>query len=240
MPTHSGLLSKMHTLLPPPRAGHPADPVEYTLMLGDEGVALNPLFGSRLLLEFTGTIRCSACGRITKKSFGQGFCYPCFRDAPEASPCIIRPELCEAHTGGGRDPAWEAAHHLAPHVVYLAVTSALKVGVTRADQVPTRWIDQGAWRAIRLAVTETRRQAGLIEVALKEHVSDRTAWQKMLKNILAEEIDLVAEKQRLAALLPSALASRVAPSDDITEITYPVLQHPTKIKSQTFDKVPRI
>lgn len=232
---HVGDLRKMRTGL------DGADgTVTYELVVGDALLPLNPWLGKPLRLCHTGTIRCTSCGKVTQKSFAQGFCYPCFRDAPEASPCIIHPELCEAHTGGGRDPAWEERHHNCPHFVYLAVASGLKVGVTRGDQLPTRWIDQGAWRAIVLAETPNRHASGRIEVSLKEHVSDRTHWQKMLKNVLAEGVDLVAEKRRLAALLPADLQGLVGSDDAVTELRYPVMEYPTKIKSLSFDKTPEI
>jgi len=230
-----GDLRKMRTRLE--AAG---ETVAYELVVGDALLPLNPLLASRVRLRHTGTIRCTACGRVTNKSFGQGFCYPCFRDAPESSPCIIRPELCEAHTGGGRDPAWEQRHHNRAHFVYLAVSSGLKVGVTRGDQLPTRWIDQGAWRAIVLAETPNRYESGRIEVSLKEHVSDRTNWQRMLKNMVAEDIVLSEEKERLSGLLPAALQGRVSADNTVTELRYPVLEYPTKVKSLSFDKTPEI
>ena len=231
---HEGDLRKMAATLD--------TPVAYRLRLqGPDGlleIPLNPRLGEPIRLQFTNTIRCVVCGRVTKKPYGQGFCYPCFRDAPENAPCIIRPELCEAHLGRGRDPAWERDHHDQPHVVYLAVTSALKVGVTRADQIPTRWIDQGAWRAIRLAETPQRQLAGRVEVACKTRVSDKTPWQRMLKGERAEDLDPVAEKRRLLAWLDPDLAAFASADDRVVEITYPVPWPPTKVSSVTLDKVP--
>jgi len=230
--TAVGTLRKMHTELD--------QPIRYRLVVGTEQLALNPLLGETLRLRFTGTILCTACGRTTRKSYGQGYCYPCFRDGPESSPCIIRPELCEAHQGGGRDPDWEARHHLRPHVVYLAVASGLKVGVTRDDQIPTRWIDQGAWQAIRLSETPQRQWAGQIEVALKEHVSDRTHWQKMLRNVRANDVNLPAEKKRLGALLSTELQEFLSTDDAVTELEYPVHEYPIKVKSLSFDRMDTI
>lgn len=236
MTEHVGDLRKMRVELD--------TPVRYWLRLrrGEKltEVALTPRLGDRITLRYAGTIHCVSCGRVTKKSFGQGFCYPCFRDAPESAPCIIRPELCEAHLGRGRDVAWEAAHHDRAHVVYLAVTSAVKVGVTRDDQIPTRWIDQGAWRAIRLAETPHRQLAGRIEVACKKHVSDKTPWQRMLKDERAEGVDLVADKARLLALLPSELQAFASPDDRVVQMAYPQPRPPEKVKSLTLDKVPEV
>jgi hypothetical protein len=203
-------------------------------------VPMNELIGEKVRILYEGRINCKVCGRKTAKAFGQGFCYPCFMNAPENSPCIIRPELCEAHLGQGRDPEWEKKNHLQPHVVYLALSSDVKVGVTRRDQVPTRWIDQGAWQAIRLAEVPYRQLAGQIEVALKDHLPDKTHWQQMLKNILAEEVDLLSEKARALGLLPPEFQQYASSNDEIVEIEYPVDQYPQKIRSLNLDKTPEI
>lgn len=215
-------------------------PVQYLLPLDEETVDMNDLIGHHLKLRFTGDIHCKVCGRKTKKSFGQGFCYPDFINHPANSECIIRPELCEGHLGKGRDPEWEKEHHVQPHVVYLALSSGVKVGVTRQDQVPTRWIDQGAWKAIRLAEVPYRRLAGEIEVALKEHLTDKTPWQRMLKHELATGVDLQQYKEEMRGKLPEAFQEYYSDNHDIIEIEYPALGFPEKVKSLSFDKQPEI
>ena len=68
--------------------------IQYSLRLGDETLDLNPtLIGQRIRLSFAGTILCIKCGRKTRKSFSQGFCYPCMQNAPENAECIIRPAV---------------------------------------------------------------------------------------------------------------------------------------------------
>ena len=223
----SGNLSKMSALL--------EDKVHYFLQLSDK-VDMNALIGSKISLVWNGEIHCCSCGKKTKNSFGQGFCYNCFMNAPESSECILRPELCRAHLGEGRDPEWEEKHHNQPHVVYLAASSAVKVGITRSQQVPTRWIDQGATAAIRLAETANRYEAGQIEVALKEFFTDKTNWQKMLKNDVDESIDLIEEKWALEEHLPNDILELFSENDEIIELNYPVLQYPEKIVSRSFDK----
>jgi len=213
------------------------DSVQYELHLNGTPIAMNDLIGKDIRLTFSSHIHCKVCGRKTKKSFAQGFCYPCFKNAPQNSPCIIRPELCEAHLGKGRDIEWEETHHLQKHIVYLAVTSGLKVGVTRHDQIPTRWIDQGAWKAIRLAETPHRNFAGQIEVALKTQVSDKTNWQRMLKNILATDINILKQKQHLKEFIPKYLQQFYSSNDEVIELNYPVLTYPKKVKSLSFDKM---
>lgn len=226
-----GNLHKMRTIL--------TEDVQYSLNLSED-VSMNDFIGNDITLEWHGIINCEKCGNITNKSFGEGFCYGCFTSAPEAAECIIRPELCRAHLGQGRDPEWEQAHHNQPHVVYLAASSAIKVGITRSVQVPTRWIDQGASSAIRLAETANRYEAGLIEVALKDLFTDKTNWRKMLKNEIDESIDLEEAKWELEEQLPSDIMGQFSENDEVIEINYPVLQYPDTVKSLSFDKVPII
>ena len=209
--------------------------IQYTLNLS-ENILMNDFIGNDIRLEWNGVINCSACKKVTKKSFGQGFCYPCFANAPESAECILRPELCRAHLGEGRDPEWEEKHHNKPHIVYLAASSAVKVGITRGDQIPTRWIDQGATSAIRLAETPNRYEAGRVEVALKEFFTDKTNWRKMLKNEIDEEIDLEEEKWALEEHLPADIIELFSENDEIIELNYPVVEYPEKVKSLSFDK----
>jgi hypothetical protein len=157
------------------------DPVAYFLRMGDEEIALNPLVGEHLSLRFSGHIHCTACGREINKSFNQGYCFPCFRSLAQCDRCMVSPELCHFHLGTCREPDWGLAHCMQPHVVYLANTSGIKVGITRATQVPTRWIDQGAVQALPLMNVTSRRASGVVETALKSHMADRTDWRRMLK-----------------------------------------------------------
>ena len=217
-----------------------ATPVHYFLPLSENVVSMNELIGKNISLEFTGQINCISCGKQTKTSFGQGFCYNCLQTAPEASESIMRPELSKAHLGIARDMEWAEKHDLIDHFVYLAVSSEVKVGVTRNHQVPTRWIDQGASFAIKVAKTPNRHIAGVIEVFLKNHFTDKTNWRAMLKNEIVQDVDLVNEKQKIIHLLPKELQKYIDPDNGITEIIYPVKKFPGKINSIGFDKTPLI
>lgn len=227
-----GNLRKMQTEL--------ASPIQYTLNLGENQIDMTALVGTHFKMKFTGVINCVNCGRVTKKSFGQGFCYPCFMNAPQAAPCILRPELCEAHLGKGRDVEWEERNHNQPHVVYLAIASGIKVGITRETQVPYRWIDQGASRAVKIAITENRYQAGMMEVALKEFASDKTPWQRMLKNEVATDIDIIETKDLLIDKLDEEWMELVSDDDEVTELEYPAIRFPQKVKSHNLDKEPML
>ena len=213
--------------------------VEYTLKSESGLIKMNDLIGQNIELNFSQKTKCKSCHKISNKLFAQGFCYSCFISVPEAAECIIKPELCKAHLGEGRDVEWEKKHHLQPHIVYFAVASSLKVGVTRDTQVPTRWIDQGASFAIKIAETPYRQLAGEIEVALKSSFTDKTNWRRMLKNEIAD-FDLEEEKWKLEELLPTDLSQYMCEDDEIFEINYPVLEFPEKVKSVGFDKIPSI
>ena len=212
------------------------EPIEYRLYSGDKPILINDFLHQKIEINWSGNIFCQKCAKKTKRSFGQGFCYPCFISAPEASPCIIKPELCQAHLGIGRDIEFEQKHHNQPHIVYMAATDKVKVGVTRDTQVPTRWIDQGANKAIILAETPNRYLAGVTEVALKSFYSDKTNWRSMLKNLQDHSIDLEEEKWKCHELLPSDLQQYFVENDDIIEFNYPVSHYPEKITSLNLEK----
>ncbi len=217
-----------------------ASPVKYTLPIGENLIEMNDLIGKNISLKFEGRINCVSCGKQTKTSFGQGFCYNCLQTSPEASESILRPELSKAHHGIARNIEWAEKNDLIDHIVYLAISSEVKVGVTRIHQIPTRWIDQGASLAIKLATTPNRHIAGVMEVFLKKHFTDKTNWRAMLKNEIIENIDLVAEKEKITQLLPKELRKYIETDNSTTEINYPVKQFSDKIKNVGFDKLPLI
>ena len=212
-------------------------PIQYSMVLSDQIIPVNEHIGSQITLEWSGIIHCVKCGNKTNKSFFQGFCYPCFINAPESSECILKPELCQAHEGISRDMEWSKRHCLSDHYVYLSLTSGAKVGVTRHTQIPTRWIDQGAIKALKIAQTPNRYLAGAIEVKLKEFISDRTSWQKMLKNDVDVDLDLYRYRESLKENLNNELKSYILNEEKEITLRYPVNQYPEKIKSINFDKV---
>ncbi|NVK05685.1 MAG: DUF2797 domain-containing protein [Flavobacteriia bacterium] len=225
---YTGALSKMKTNL--------ADTVGYYLEIGDDFVFMNELIGKELHLRYQGQITCH-CGDTVSAVFRMNFCKNCFFTKPEAGDSILRPELSQAHLDKeDRDLAWEKKYQLQPHLVYLANSAGLKVGVTREQQRPTRWMDQGATAAIVLAQTENRYQAGAIEVALKEHMSDKTPWQRMVKGE-DQDIDLLTEKENAMQWVPEEFKSMISDDNTITNITYPVQEYPTKAKSVNLEKV---
>ncbi len=237
----SGALRKLRAEL--------GEAVLYRLPVGAEEIPLNALIGRKITLNFLGTITCVHCGRKTNKSFNQGHCYPCFQKLASCDICIMSPEKCHFDAGTCREPDWAQAHCHQPHVVYLANSSGLKVGITRGTQVPTRWIYQGAVQALPIFGVQTRLQSGLVEALLRQHVADKTNWRAMLKG-QADPIDLLAERDRLLALCADGIsvlqqrfglqAIQLLPAAETLGINYPVLQYPVKVVSLDLEKTPTI
>jgi len=235
----SGIVRKMRSRLD--------RPVAYGARLGDNEIALNPLIDKQLKLIFSGSIYCVHCNRKTNKSFNQGYCYPCFQKLAQCDSCIINPERCHLQQGTCREPAWGEKYCMQDHIVYLANSSGLKVGITRATQVPTRWIDQGATQALAIMRVRSRLQSGTLEMAFKQHVADKTNWRDMLKG-KPNELDMAGERERLLNLCEEnirELAARfgffaisILKGIDPVSIDYPVKTYPEKITSLNFDKEP--
>lgn len=222
-------------------------PVEYQLRLGDTEVPMSPLLEKKISLRFSGQINCVKCARKTSKAFNQGYCYPCFQKLAECDSCIIHPERCHFDQGTCREPVWGERFCMQDHIVYLANSSGLKVGITRATQVPTRWIDQGATQALAIIRVRSRLQSGTVEVMFKQHVADKTNWRDMLKGE-ATTLDMHAKAAQLISECESDLkeledkfgffAISVLNGVDAVNIEYPVVTYPEKVTSLNFEKTP--
>lgn len=200
-------------------------------------VYMNSLIGQQVLLKFEQAIHCVETGKKIKKAYGEGMSYDAWISSPWSVESIIRPELSRIHEGIAlRDKEWEEKHHNQPHYLYLSRTSDIKVGVTRTTNVPSRWIDQGAAEAIVVAQTPYRQLAGLMEVALKEVMADKTNWQAMLKNVFSNTTSLVDKKNEVLEVLGSEYEHFFFDDDTVTTIKYPVLSYPVKVSSLKLDK----
>ena len=224
-------------------------PVRYSMMLDGQEVPINEAIGKTLTLTYTGEINCVNCDRKTKKSFNQGYCYPCLRSLAQCDMCIVKPELCHYEAGTCREPKWGEDHCLQPHYVYLANSSGVKVGITRGTQIPTRWIDQGAVQALPIMQVSERLLSGLVETELKQYVSDKTSWQKMLKgNIKAVDLlnvrdELLEQSEHAFDVLTQQFGEEAIiylEDEEPIDIEYPVLEYPQKVKSFNFDKTPEV
>lgn len=244
-----GLLDKMRTRL------NQDSTVEYEFTVFENGnaekeqhLALNGLVGKEIKLHFTGNIFCQNCFKKTKKSYGGGFCYPCTMKLAACDMCILKPEQCHYHLGTCREPSWGEKHCMVEHIVYLANSSGLKVGITRKSQVPIRFMDQGAVEALPIFSVKSRYHSGLIEKMLATELKDKTDWRKMLKGEVAE-IDLVEKRDEVVEVFERELEKleevhgvdfEYLENAELIEIKYPVEKYPEKITSLSFDKTPTI
>ena len=223
---YQGVLTKMETEF--------SHPIQYYLVFDNDFINMNQLLDKTLEIRFI-KYQCLNCG-LDKPIFRQGFCKNCFFEIPQAADWIMRPELSTAHLEiEDRDLEYEKRVQLQPHIVYLANSSSIKVGVTRKSQVPTRWIDQGAHEAIEIVEVPNRYLAGITEMALKDHVSDKTNWRTMLKNDVVDE-NLVEWRERLKPYIPNEVMDYFIESNTETNMEFPVLQYPLKPKSLNLEK----
>ena len=218
---YQGVLQKMQTDL--------QDTIQYYLLFKDDVLNMNQLLNKKLSFSFV-KYECLSCHQ-DKEIFRQGFCKKCFFEQPQAGEWIMHPEKSTAHLGiEDRNLEYEKAVQLKPHIVYLALSSTVKVGVTRKTQVPTRWIDQGANQALPILEVPNRYLAGIAEVALKDYVADKTNWRAMLKNEVPEA-DLAASRNELKQHLPEAVLPYFLENEKVLDLNFPVAQYPIKIKS---------
>jgi len=224
--TYQGVLTKMVTEF--------GSPIQYYLVFENDFLNMNQLLNKQITMQFV-KYQCLNCG-LDKPIFRQGFDKQCFYDTASTGDWIMRPELSTAHLGReDRDLEYEKKVQLQPHIVYLANSSNVKVGVTRKSQVPTRWIDQGAHEAIEIVEVPNRYLAGITEVALKDYVGDKTNWRKMLKNDIEDE-NLVEWREHLKSYIPNEAKDYFIESNTETNIEFPVIKYPKKPKSLNIQK----
>ena len=240
--TYTGMLKKMRT------QADENNKVSYVLPIGDDLVDVNALIGKEITLNFNGEINCVSCNRKTKKSFNQGYCYPCLISLAQCDSCIIKPEKCHYHEGTCREPQWGEEHCFSEHFVYLANTGTVKVGITRqvSDGVSARWMDQGATQATIMLRVPDRLTSGLVETLCKDHIADKTYWRTLLKG-KPDEVDLEAVKSELMEKISAELEALIQEKglqvvSEVNAVThdihYPVEEYPVKIKSLNLDKTP--
>ena len=224
----TGVLRKMRTAYD--------TPIQYFLNLNGDFIHLNQVLEKTLTIKFK-HFQCLGCGQELP-IFRHGYCKSCFFELPQTADWVIRPELSKAHLDlEDRNLNYEKEVQLQPHVVYLANSSKVKVGVTRKSQIPTRWIDQGAHEAIEIVEVPNRYLAGITEVALKDHIGDKTNWRQMLKNDIIDE-DLSQIRENLKKYLPEIVKPYMLDHQQETNIKFPVLKYPDKVKSLSLDKKP--
>ena len=216
--------------------------------------------GDYLSLAHSGGYKCSSCQKVIKKIYS-GYCYVCLMKKASADMCILNPYQCHFLKGTCREPEWGLSFCYQPHYVYLAYTDKFKVGITRKNQILTRWVDQGATMASPICMVTSRHQAGTIEKALTEILADKSHWQKMLHagNYRPSEEDflekhtsvekwlkeLLIKKPEVLVTLPSEASNLrndivIFDNPAVVKINYPLPENIPKIKSVSLEKEKRI
>lgn len=227
--------------------------VEYHFVLNKEVISQQATLGSPIHLHWTGNIYCISCGAKTSKSFSQGYCYRCFQKSPECDLCIMKPETCHYEQGTCRDNEFAHQTCFQPHIVYLANSSGLKVGITRVQNQPSRWLDQGAMQALPILAVGSRRLSGHLETLIATELADKTDWRKLLKSD-AEPLDLLSLKEQVLAQFSQQIgqirqqfSEKIEFNETVEELNksvqqfiYPILQYPEKIKLHNLDKTPEV
>jgi hypothetical protein len=214
-------------------------PINYSLVLDEALTPITPQVGKKVTLKYLGKIACIECETKIKKTYADGYCYPCFRDLPENDPCLLKPELCVHEFGDETDRKYFQKYCKIEHFVYLSLTSGVKVGVTRHFNIPSRWIDQGAVKGLIIARTPQRKFAGQIEVALAKHMADKTNWRKMLNgDIVAADLEEFREKA--LGWAPPEMKEYLVRNESLQELSYPIKEHPVKVSSHNLEKEPEL
>lgn len=223
----------------------------YFLPFNGELFPMNSIIGKEITLSHTGKINCIHCGIETPKSHNQGYCESCSNTLAKCDTCRVKPELCSYFEGGCRENSWGEENCLKDHLVYLSFTGSQKVGISRHSELAggysPRWIDQGATSAIPFIRVQHRLLSGIVEGVIRQHISDRTNWLKMLKlqhpdnNLeltalslkekVLHDIETLQQKYGLNSI-------QWIDNSTVKHIIYPVMFYPEKIKSVNLDKIP--
>lgn len=219
-----------------------ARPIEYSWAFDDGQTArVNDWLGKSVRIQFLGQKRCVHCGRSVTKLYQAGYCFPCVTTLAETDLCIVKPEICHFHLGTCRDDQYGESHCMIPHYVYLAVSSQVKVGLTRKHRELTRWMDQGAVGGLLFAEVPNRKAAGELEVEIARELPDKTDWRKLITGVVAQ-VDLEALATIVAARLPEQWQRYLIEQRTVHHLSYPTFdpERIGKAKSHSLDKSPVI
>jgi hypothetical protein len=227
------------------------DPVCYTLAVGGavgggsdgaatgDQMALNPVLCTGLEIRFLHALSCRFCDSATAKSYGGGYCYPCFKRLARCDLCVMSPDRCHYHHGTCREPEWGEAFCMQPHIVYLANSSGPKVGITRDGRQIGRWLDQGACQGVPILATSTRQIAGIAEVNLAGYLPDRTDWRRLVAGD-AEPVDLLALRDELKREMTTLPDGAHWLDEQPVSLVYPVARYGHRLKRLRLDEEPVI
>lgn len=244
---YQGICHKMRTSIQPDAQQPSTQDVLYRMVLGGIECPVSTLVGQPIELVWTGQIFCVGCGKKTPKSYSQGYCFKCFKTRAATDLCMLKPETCHFHLGTCREPQWGEQVCFQPHIVYLANSSGIKVGITRYTQLPTRWLDQGASQAIPVMQVASRFLSGVVESLFATELADKTDWRTLLKgapvtqDMAALRTHLIEQYtprlEQLAHAYPDSLQFLTT---EAQQFRYPVQRYPAKINTHNLDKAPTV
>ena len=210
------------------------EPVRYFLDLENDFIEMNQCIDHQISFQYDGQ-ECLNCKK-ERLIFAMGHCKKCFYESPKMGEWLINPQYSKAHKGiEYRNLEYEKEIQIQPHIVYLSLTSQLKIGVTRKNGLYTRWIDQGAHEAIELLELPNRYLAGVAEVHFKKIFSDKTYPNKMLQNDF-DAVDWNIERERALNYLPSDFEKFIIKDFKVNSFNFPVLKIPKKVKRLNLEK----
>lgn len=209
--------------------------VDYGLDVDGQVIKLNDYIGTEIEIKHEGNIFCVFCGKSMTKSYAGGSCYKCLQTLPQNDMCQMKPELCHYQRGTCRDSKWGEANCFTAHKVYLARSSGVKVGITREVPTETRWMDQGAIEGMVIAEVPNRHVSGLVEVAIAQHIQDKTDFRKMLRGEISEE-DLMEVYENIVDHVPMQYQKYLVADLNPVKIDYPLAKPPEKVKPVGLDK----
>lgn len=154
------------TFVQPDRARHERTSLPLPLLLGAD------------VRVTVGTERsCTSCGRPLEEGWTGRICGNCQGDPPFA-PCIQNPAT-NCSVQNCPYPDYKERSCDLTHLVYLAATDRVKVGITRSGRARWRWAEQGASHALPIAEAYNRKLAGIIErsIAKETGIATRTRYR---------------------------------------------------------------
>ncbi|MDH3004553.1 MAG: DUF2797 domain-containing protein [Candidatus Shikimatogenerans sp. JK-2022] len=161
--------------------------------------------------------------------FKDGFCKNCYFENFYLG--IYHPIKCTSHLNiEYKNLKYEKTIELQKHIIYISITGNTKVGITIKNNFYNRLMDQGAIKAIIIAITPNRYLSGKIEKISKNFISDRTNYINMLTNNFKKDINLIKIKKKIFKFILkyyTIYKNFLYKNNKIYKFYYPVLKYPT-------------
>lgn len=161
-------------------------------------LSLSELVGTEVRVTISEDQYCTQCGELTDNSP----CLDCAGEPPHTT-CVMHPAThCAYKDCPYPDYKQRSCSHT--HLVYLAATDRIKVGISRESRARCRWAEQGASHAIPIARAPNRKAAGIIEKAIGEEWPQRRRheWYQPMENSVERLTD---DALATASLIPKKL-----------------------------------